>query len=322
MSVATAPAPNCPVCRRGRSETFCRKSGKEYRQCSNCTHVFLTTPPESEDITKYYSDRTSHHSSTTKQQWDYSEAKFDNFYMPLLKRIERLSNGKQILDVGCSNGAFLKAAERRGWSAEGLELETSSYQVALQNGLHVRNEDLVSCAFPDQAFDIVTMWQLIEHLSAPREFITEIKRILRPGGLLVISTPNVQSIAWKLLREQWGAVEPEVHLHLFTVKSLKYLIQDVGFETKAIETLDIKPSTLKKALLRSQSGLAKSKSISVAEFASKRTSAQIGLVFRVLGMANFVLKPLGLGEDIYGYFENVPHVKLGSGVNKIDISIC
>ena len=292
---------NCLICKRENNfNTFCIKLGYRYLQCPSCNHIFVKEIVSEEELHSYYANRKSHHSSFEKEKWDYSKIKYQFVYRRLLKKINRFSESGRLLDIGCSNGSFVSAAQDLGWEAYGIELEKDSFEIAKRHGLKVYNKDLFQQGFPDNYFSIITLWQVIEHLSDPIIMLNEINRILKPNGLLVVSTPNIQSIGWKLLNENWRAVEPQVHINLFSCLGLKTITEQNGFKTKLIETLDIKPSTIKQYLTKKKNRTKKLNS--VAELASSISSRKMTILFWLRTLLNIPLKIFELGEDIYGYF--------------------
>ncbi len=273
-----------------------------YLICRSCQHVSVENPLSEEDLSAYYRSRDSHHTSEVKIAWDYSESKRSLVYRPLLDSIGSLTPPGRLLDIGCSNGSFVSAACGAGWEGCGVELETKSYELARARGVNVYNAELSELAFPADSFSAITMWQVIEHLHSPRSLIAEIARILKPGGILALSTPNVKGIGWRLLRSEWGAVEPQVHLHLFNPTGLARLIGDCGLETQLLRTLDIQPATLRHLLRKAKRDRADRSSNSVAVMADSLAESRIRLIFRLRRWVNVPLNALGLGEDIYGFF--------------------
>ena len=127
-------------------------------------------------------------------------------------------------------------------------------------------------------------------------------RGLEPGGILALSTPNVGSIGWWLLREDWGAVEPQVHLHLFRPDGLSRLVNACGLETRSIQMLDIQPATVKRVLRKLKRGATPEARNSVAAMADSLSEAKVRFVFGARRWLNVPLNMWGLGEDIYGFF--------------------
>ena len=292
----------CLVCGGSESRQFCRKDGMAYRICNSCQHVYVETLLSEDELSDYYRSRDSHHTSEIKTTWDYSESKRSLVYRPLLDRIGALTPPGRLLDIGCSNGSFVSAACRAGWDGCGVELETKSYELAQARGVNVYNAELSDLAFPADSFSAVTMWQVIEHVHSPRSLIAEIARILEPGGILALSTPNVKGIGWRLLRSEWGAVEPQVHLHLFHPAGLARVINDCGLETRLLRTLDIQPATVRQLVRKVKRDRTTRPSNSVAAMADSLAESRIRLIFRVRRWVNVPLDAIGLGEDIYGFF--------------------
>lgn len=291
----------CPVCDYERIIFFCEKENSQYARCERCQHAFLTGSADVKAYEEFYQTRTSHHASEKKLDWDYSDQKLRYVYAPLLSALSRFSSPGKLVDVGCSNGAFVRAASKTGWDAVGVELEKASAETAIRNGVNVVNDDLVNVGFSENSINCVTMWQLIEHIGDPTPLLKEITRILRPGGILAVSTPNIQSIAWTLLGARWRAVDPSVHLHLFSVKSLRLLFERHGFEVDWVATKDIKPTTIRD-LMRSKGGNAthaRQQKSSVAEFATSSGGFKLAVLFAGLRVVNAPLNWFGIGEDIY-----------------------
>lgn len=292
---------NCTICQSEHVQLFCKKNGMVYLKCNHCTHVFVKDYPKEEDLIQYYSNRTSHHASQDKEQWDFSKIKSHYVYKPLLDKINQFVPSGKLLDIGCSNGSFIKTACVLGWKAEGVELEKGSYEVSQKYNLNVYNQELISLKLPSDKYNVITMWQVIEHLNNPETIIEECCRILKPGGILAISTPNIQSIGKLLLKEKWGAVEPHVHLSLFTPKSLEQLLHFHNFKTRCLETLDIKPSTIKTFMKKNKT--MEDKKESFAKFATTNSEKKMKRLLYLRNYLNILLNLFNLGEDIYGYFE-------------------
>lgn len=292
----------CVVCGGSESRQFCRKDGMAYRICNSCRHVYVEEPLSEAALTDYYRCRDSHHSSEIKTKWDYSAIKDELVYGPLLDKIGRLTKPGRLLDIGCSNGSFVCAANGRGWEGCGIELETGSYNLARSHGIEVYDKELAELGFPDSSFSAVTMWQVIEHVLDPRPLIAQVARVLEPGGVFALSTPNIESIGWWLLRADWGAVEPQVHLHLFRPNGLSRLVNACGLETRSIQTLDIQPATVKRTLRKLGRGAAPEAKNSVAALADSMSASKVRFVFSARRWVNVALNRLGLGEDIYGFF--------------------
>lgn len=128
---------------------------------------------------------------------------------------------KRLLDIGCGNGSYLQEAHRLGWQPFGLEPDPNAAAACRRAGWEVFPGALPQSGLPDDYFDAVTMSHVIEHLHSPIEGLREVRRILKPGGMLWIATPNVESIGHQTFRTCWRPLEPPRHLVLFNVRSLK-----------------------------------------------------------------------------------------------------
>ncbi len=150
-----------------------------------------------------------------------------------LRPIEALAGpgpGRRLLDVGCHIGVFLEIAGAHGWEAWGVEPSRWAVEIARAKGLRVIEGTLREAAFPDAWFDVVTMWDVIEHLSDPMGELREVHRILKPGGWVVIHTMDIESPFARLLGARWPWLM-EMHLYYFSRRTLRRMLERAGFES-------------------------------------------------------------------------------------------
>ena len=150
--------------------------------------------------------------------------------MRLLDELESICPAGTLLDIGCATGDFLQTARERGWEARGVELSPSAAAVAERRGFDVAMGTLADARLPAGSFDVVTILDVIEHLTDPLAELREIYRVLRPGGLVVVETPNWNSIYRLLLRQRWAALQPRLHLLYFSRRTLSRMLERAGFD--------------------------------------------------------------------------------------------
>ena len=142
-----------------------------------------------------------------------------------------LSSGA-ILDVGCGAGFFLRALESSRWNRYGVEMSEKAARaanLALGTG-RVFSGTLIEAECADQAFDVVTFWSALEHTNEPRATLTEARRILKPGGSVIIQVPNAASYQARMFGGNWFALDAPRHRYHFTPKTLGRLLEQTGFK--------------------------------------------------------------------------------------------
>lgn len=143
-----------------------------------------------------------------------------------------------VLDVGCGSGSFLLALQAAGWRCSGVEIDPGAVDAAHQAGLiGVRQGDLVQAGFPDSSIDVVRFWHSLEHLRSPRAALAEARRILRPGGKLVVGVPNFGSLLSTVLRSRWFPLEVPRHLWHFDRARLRALAVRTAFQVERIRCI-------------------------------------------------------------------------------------
>jgi len=154
--------------------------------------------------------------------------------------------GGRLLDVGCGNGRFLRTMRSLGWMVDGVEFSDDGVRVCRKAELPVHHGDLASAAFPDAHFDVITVRHVIEHIPEPQPFIRELARILKPGGTLIMETPNSRALGRQWLSGNWFANEVPRHLFLYNADALSLLAGQHGLWHQSLEL-----STSPKILLNS-----------------------------------------------------------------------
>lgn len=145
-------------------------------------------------------------------------------------------DGGRLLDVGCGSGELLRFMQDLGWSAEGVDFDAEAAKNAAAKSVCVHVGSLESQKLTEGTFDAITMSHFIEHVHQPRRLIEECRRILKPGGYLVVVTPNSESLGHRLYRENWMHLDPPRHLHLFNKRTLRKLAEGEGFTVVEIFT--------------------------------------------------------------------------------------
>lgn len=139
--------------------------------------------------------------------------------------------GGTLVDVGCGTGGYLAEMRALGWRAIGVEPSPDAARTARERlGLDVREGTLEQAALPAGSADVVTMRMVLEHVPDPRRTLAEVRRILRPGGRLLLSVPNAGSLEPLAFGPRWSAWELPRHLSHFTPASLGRMLRQAGFE--------------------------------------------------------------------------------------------
>jgi len=229
----------CPGCGNIKPRFCGRKNEFEVFLCQNCQTLFTLGESAAAkfDYNGYYNEK--------------------NLSVPLfiegrLKQIidsfASYRRNNRLLDVGCGAGSRIVAAVQADWQAEGVEVSNPAFDFLRQKDFQMFHGELAAARFPENSFDVVTASELLEHLPEPLGLLEEIRRILRPGGLFWATTPHGKGVSARLLGVDWTAVSPPEHLHLFSVKGIKILLEKAGFNQVEIYTHGTNPFEIANAL--------------------------------------------------------------------------
>jgi SAM-dependent methyltransferase len=148
-----------------------------------------------------------------------------------------------MLDVGCSSGSLLRVASGMGLQVAGAEPALAAAQAAKDAGFDVFAGYLQDARYPDASFDVITLFEIVEHLSDPTALVKECCRILRPGGVLAVNTPNAHSWTARYMKGRWegfSLVDLGGHASFFSPTSIRTLADLCGLRVCRIETRNVR----------------------------------------------------------------------------------
>lgn len=224
----------CPVCSASETKLFieCKDytvSQETFKivECVNCGFKFTNPRPEENKLGDYYkSENYISHSNTNKGFINSAYQSVRKY--TLLKKLQLISRfyktGK-LLDIGCGTGEFLKTFKDAKWETLGIEPSDSARKMAIENfGLDVRGEEGLK-DLESESFDVITMWHVLEHVPHLNERVSDLKRLLKPKGMIVIAVPNCSSLDAKNYGANWAAYDVPRHLYHFTPKDIETLFR-------------------------------------------------------------------------------------------------
>ena len=156
-----------------------------------------------------------------------------------LAQIEKHHKGGRILDVGCANGAFLSFLESSGWDVYGTDNSSFAIEIAARHlNDRVTCSSLLSADHPPDRFDVITLFEVLEHVPEPVDHLREIHRILKPGGCVCLSVPNYSSLERAVFGRWWNGLDIPRHLFQFAPDTLRKLFSKTGFECLEIRSVN------------------------------------------------------------------------------------
>lgn len=217
------------ACRDGETVFF-------YVRCAGCALVQINPQPEPETVRarygRYGGDYLCYETANEAAFFRLQElALHDAGFFGL----ERKHGPGRLLDVGCATGALIAWLEKRGWTAQGVEISGPQAEYCRARGLEVSSRPLEENGFSGDFFDAVTASHLVEHLNNPRSLVHEIFRILKRGGRLYMTTPNVDGFQARLFGGRWRSAIFD-HLYLFSRATLSALLESEGFRVEHCRT--------------------------------------------------------------------------------------
>lgn len=214
----------CYLCKSDSYNVLFLKNGFRVVKCNKCDFVFVADPPIQKSLDNYY------------KFFDYKyddclENRIRNDAKLSLTTIRKFSNNRKLLlDIGCGRGYFIDEAIKYNFITQGVDTSKKNINYC-RNVLHlnVKHTDIFKYKL-NIPFDIITLNQIIEHLTKPELLLRRIRRLLKNNGLLYIATPNIESLNYKLYRSNSDYMIPPEHLGFYSKKTLRYLLSETGYK--------------------------------------------------------------------------------------------
>ncbi|MBT8223286.1 MAG: class I SAM-dependent methyltransferase [Eudoraea sp.] len=197
------------------------------------------THPVPENLEKYYqSDDYISHTDSRNTFFDRIYQGTKTFRLKRkVRMLEKLLGGRgKLLDIGAGTGDLVKQAISMGWQAEGVEPNATAREKAQQKGIALKENGK---AFPKKAFDVITLWHVLEHLPELEDSIQQIGTLLKPNGILIVAVPNFKSWDAKYYKEYWAGYDAPRHLWHFSKDALKAIFSKNNFQLNKIYPMQL-----------------------------------------------------------------------------------
>jgi SAM-dependent methyltransferase len=201
-------------------------------RCSRCGLHYLNPQPTMSDLVPYYPESYAPFEIPSPDQLPLLRRLSVNYGLRKRRRaVMRYKRSGRLLEIGCANGLFLDAMRRMGsWQLQGVDTSESAVRYARERlSLEVFHGPLEDAGFPNRHFDAVVMWDVLEHVHQPRETLIEIRRILKPDGVLVFRVPLLDSWDRKLFGPYWAGWDAPRHLTVFSRRTLDMMLARTDF---------------------------------------------------------------------------------------------
>jgi SAM-dependent methyltransferase len=229
---------SCPGCEQTGAREWLRGPdrlhGRQERytlvRCPACSLVWLRDPPKPEEMHLHYTD--AYHKLIS--------AGGENSPNRWRDRKAAMSPHKQsgtLLDLGCSSGAFLESMRSPSWKLFGVEMSAEGARAAeARSGAEVFVGDIPDAPFAPESFDVITCFDVLEHVYEPRQVIAKVAEWLKPGGIFYVLVPNIDSAEARVFASYWHGLELPRHLSHFSPGSLRSLARSAGLSEVSLET--------------------------------------------------------------------------------------
>jgi SAM-dependent methyltransferase len=235
-------AVDCPACRGSDSRFVFEKFTFHYVACTKCATLYMNPRPSPAVMASYYDSSENYRYWATHIFPASEAARREKIHRPWLQRIVDYTNRyevprKLLVEVGAGFGTFASLARESGLFGRVIAVERTPEmaQACRTRGVEVIAKPVEDIGDEVPAADVAVAFEVIEHLFAPTQFLEQVARRLRPGGLLVLSCPNGEGFDISLLGGLSLAIDPE-HVNLFNPRSLKVLVERCGFEVLEVTT--------------------------------------------------------------------------------------
>ncbi len=204
-------------------------------QCHECGLCFTNPRPSAQGMQAFYpSDYAPHQMKSARikgPHW-WHRLPLVSKRPGLVRKSLPVHGLGRLLDFGCGSGSYLLRMKNQGWQVTGLDAsEVVVDRLRADHGLHVFSGSLPHPALETGSFDVITMWQTLEHCHQPLDVLLAAHQLLAPGGKLIVAVPNIDSLAFRWFGSAWNALDLPRHLVHFTPESLRAMLQRAGFRT-------------------------------------------------------------------------------------------
>jgi len=229
----------CPGC--GHKD-FAVKYAPDVCRCAACHLLFRHPRPTQAEIADAYD------LGDTYEEWHQQETHYTALWQRRIKLVQSHAPSGRLLDVGVGDGGFLAEALKAGYTCEGTELSQTGANFAKEKGIQVRMGQFTDLEWPENHFDVITLWHVLEHLPNPGEAVRHAFKLLKQNGVLIIAVPNETH---PILKHRLKGTRPspfgpllrgcEVHLSHFQPRTLTALLKWGGFHVEELAVDDFYP---------------------------------------------------------------------------------
>lgn len=230
---------SCYLCKKKSPQKIFTKLGYDFRKCPHCNLTTLRFDRDYQNFIKHYYNKKFFTGSSDRVGYvDYQEDSWPekiNMHR-YLHRIKRFVKTGTILDCGCATGLFLDIAKLHGFETYGFDVSSWAIKHAKKShGHRVQQATFDTADFNRKKFDVVTLFDVIEHLKDPRGDLLKITKHLKQDGLLLINTGDSDSFLARFQGKNWHYYIPPQHLFFFSQKTLTLLLDQIGFQVIKID---------------------------------------------------------------------------------------
>lgn len=286
----------CLICNSNRLKPIKGYESTYLCKCKDCSFVFSERIPTEDELIKHYEGYGRN---------DYLSPITIKRYNELLDEFEKYRKTNRIIDVGCGIGYFLEVAKERGWEVYGTEFTDQAIKICESKSIKMKQGILAPTNYPTEYFDIITSFEVLEHINNPQEELASFYKILRKGGLVYFTTPNFNSLLRYRLKDHYDVISYPEHLSYYTPATIKKVFKKLGFSPLKVITTGISLTRLKRGKI-SKGGrdVIKEKVISENSSDEKlRLEIETKKHLQIAkSIVNKTLTTLGVGDSLKGYF--------------------